>query len=484
MKRGDRSRVTQGEGRTVLLFGRAGEEELPQRLCERHDVVTVEIGQTRRPGTFRSDIERLRRICGSRWGPSLFDLLTVACALRAADRFYRSGGLFQTARQMTVAAGVLAARHWRGATTAALQRAVFLLSNDALEFHPVHIAKAPPTARPAPDTTTVAALRAYAPDAVCLFSGGADSFCGAAHLLEQGRKPLLVSQSVGPVSRRQQELFAVLQSRFPQLPDAALVQLRAFPNSSPRDAVAGKLLWRHRDDLQRLRSLFFFLLAAIIARAHGIDEVFMCENGIIGAAIIFAPDQDSPYTTRPAEPHYLRQAQSFLRLALDAPSLQLRNPFQYLTKGEVLRRYADLGLVDALYRTVSCWRVGNRGIQNCGVCVPCMFRQLAFDEAGLPARPHDYRRAEIPRDAWSAWKSPERHRLYAVRDYCEQVLQGGRKWLFSNETAVADAIDVTAGPAEHRAASLEEQLQLDDRAGEAMAGTILRFARATLARLE
>ena len=469
--------------RPVLLFGRAGEEELPRRLLDRHDVVTVEIGQTRRPGTFRSDVERMRRICGSRWSPSLFDLLTVSCALRAADRFYPSGGLFETARRMRVAAGVHSVRRWRDAA-AALRRAVFLLSSDALEFHPVRIVKAPPAARPAPDTETAKALRAYAPDAVCLFSGGADSFCGAAHLLDQGRKPLFVSQSVGPVSRRQQELFSALRSRFPQLPDAALLQLRAFPNSSPRDTVADKRLWRHRDDLQRLRSLFFFSLAAVVACAHDVDEIFMCENGIIGAAIIFAPDQDSPYTTRPAEPRYLRQAESFLRQALDAPALRLRNPFQYSTKGEVLGRCADLGLSEELYRTVSCWRAGNRGIRNCGVCVPCMFRQLAFDEAGLPARPGDYRRTEIPRDSWRAWESPERHRLYAVRDYCEQVLQGGRPWLFDNETAVADAVDVTAGPAGQPAAGEEEQLQLDDRAGEAMAEAVLRFARATLARLQ
>ncbi len=482
-KRSGSSRMARSRSREILLFGRVGKESLLKSLRRSHDVVTVDIGQTRRPGTFRSDIERLRRVCGARWNRSLFDLLTVACAVRAADRFYPSGDLFQNARRLTVAATVLATQRWRAAATA-LRRAVFLLSNDALLFHPVCATRVPPEARPAPAARTADAIHEYAPDSVCLFSGGADSFCGAAYLLEQGRRPLLVCQSVGPVSRRQQELFAALQSRFPQLHDAALVQLRAFPNSVPRDAIAGRRIWRQQDDLQRLRSMFFFSLAAIIARAHDIDEIFMCENGIIGAAIIFAPDQDSPYTTRPAEPHYLRQMQSFLRLALDAPSLHLRNPFQYSTKGEILRRCADLGLVEALYRTVSCWRIGNRGVQNCGVCIPCMFRQLAFDEAGLPSRPGDYRRAEISRNAWHEWNSPDRHRLYAVRDYCEKALQGGRKWLFGNEIAVAEAIDVTAGLAGRRAVGEEEQLDLDDRAGEVMAATVLRFAHATLARLQ
>jgi 7-cyano-7-deazaguanine synthase in queuosine biosynthesis len=479
-KRPDSGVVAKG-GKQILVFGRAGKKPLPPSLRRRREVVTVDIGEVRRPGTFRSDVERLRSIAGEGWNRSLFDLLTVACALRAADRFYPSGGVFENARRMSVAATVLDVKRWRAAVTT-LQQAVFLLSNDALCFYPVSAGRKLGAAEPLPSAPWASAIRQYSPDAVCLFSGGADSFCGAAHLLHAGRRPLLVCQSVGPVSRRQRELFAALQARFPQLGDAALAQVRAFPNAV-HHAAAGRRIWRQQDDLQRLRSMFFFSLAAIVARAHGIDEIFMCENGIIGAAIIFAPALDSPYTTRPAEPHYLRAMESVLRLALDAPSLRLRNPFQYSTKGEVLRRCADLGLVEALYRTVSCWGIGNRGVQNCGVCVPCMFRQLAFAEAGLPSRRREYRRAEIPRRAWRRWRSPNLHHLLAVRDYCEQAGRDGRPWLLGCESAVADAVDVTAGPAARLAVDKKKQKELDDRSGEIIAETVLRFARATLERL-
>jgi hypothetical protein len=242
-------------------------------------------------------------------------------------------------------------------------------------------------------------------------------------------------------------------------------------------------MWRQRDDLQRLRSMFFFSLAAIVARAHDIDDVFMCENGIIGAAIIFAPNQDTPYTTRPAEPRYLRQMQTFLRLALNVPTLHIRNPFQYMTKGEILRMCAKLALAPALHRTVSCWRSGNRGVQNCGECVPCMFRQLAFDEAALPKPTRAYYRHEIPPLRWKKWKSKERHRLQALHEYSFRVVTGGRAWLFVQEPAVADAIDLTGGPAREPAASATVQEDLDEEAPEKMAASIERFARATLARL-
>jgi 7-cyano-7-deazaguanine synthase in queuosine biosynthesis len=466
----------------TLLYGRTRRAALPERLRGRFDVVNVDIGDTRRPGTFRSDVGRLREICGPAWNSELFDLLTVACTLRAADRFFPSGEIFDNARRIAVAATVFNIFRWER-LRGAVRRAAALLSSDDVRLHPYLIEPPPPDARCLGDTPRNAAIRAYRPDCVCLFSGGADSFCGVAHLLREGRRPLLVCQSVGPISRRQQELFAALQRRFPKLADTALIQLRAFPNSAPKHSKLARI-WRSRDDLQRLRSMFFFSLAAIVGRAFGLDELFMCENGVIGAAVVFAPDQDSPYTTRPAEPRYLRQMQTVLRGALRAPSLRIRNPFQYSTKGEVLRECADLGLAEPLYRTVSCWRIGNRGVRNCGVCVPCMYRQLAFDEAALPVRERDYRRAAIPARRWERWRSPETHRLYALRDYCRELEQEGIGSLFAGELAVIEAVDVTGGPAAQPPASDEHQAELDERASGAVAAMLIRFARAMTARLQ
>jgi hypothetical protein len=243
-------------------------------------------------------------------------------------------------------------------------------------------------------------------------------------------------------------------------------------------------MWRQRDDLQRLRSMFFFSLAAILDDARGIDDIFMCENGIIGAAIVWAPNQDTPYNTRPAEPRYLRQMQAFLAAALDRPSLRIRNPFQYRTKGEVLRECAEMGLQAPLYRTVSCWRSGNRGIRNCGQCVPCMFRQLSFDEAGLTNPRADVYTRTIPPRAWSRWNSPNIDRLRALRDYSARVLaSGGGIWLRAEEPAVTEAIDATCGSADASPVDVDAQEELDDTAAEKMAAAIERFAQGIMTRL-
>jgi 7-cyano-7-deazaguanine synthase in queuosine biosynthesis len=467
----------------ALVYGFTAREPLPPSLHPRgRRIVRLHIGESRRAGAFFAETERLRAMCGTAWSVRSFDLLNVMCTLRAADRYYRSEGLFENTREVRIAVTVADRRHWQRLEDL-FRRTVFTLSNDRLRFEAVALTRRPPGSGPADVPSTEELRRTYRPDCVCLFSGGADSFAGAAHLLSIGRRPLLIAHAVGPISGRQRELFEALQQRFPVLHPQALIQTRSYPASPRRGEPRPNWMWRQRDDLQRLRSMYFLSLAALIATGHGLDELFLCENGLIGAAIVWAPNQDTPYTTRPAEPHYLRQMQSFLSTALDQ-SLRIRNPFQYLTKGEVLRGCAELGLTSALHRTVSCWRSGNRGIRNCGQCVPCMFRQLAFDEAGLSDPKAEAYAHPIPEKRWSRWVSPARHRLYALRDYSARVVERrGPTWLLAEEPAVTDAIDVTGGPADGVGVDLEAHEGLDDAAPEAMASTIERFARHIVTRL-
>lgn len=466
----------------ALVYGFVARQALPDAIRQGRRVIRLSIDRTRNPGSFFADVDRLRAMCGPRWNVRSLDLLDVMSTLRAADRYYRSTGLFRNTRQLRIAVTVANESHWRDLMDI-FRRTVFALSGDRLSFEPVALRKTPKAARSPAESSLDDLIASYRPDSACLFSGGADSFAGAAHLLSVGRRPLLIGHAVGPINGRQQELFEALRRRFPQLHEAAFLQLRGYPASPLRGGPRPPWMWRQRDDLQRLRSMFFFSLAAIVADAHGIDDLFMCENGIIGAAIVWAPDQDTPYNTRPAEPHYLRQMQAFLAVALNRPSLCIRNPFQYRTKGEVLRECTSLGLQAPLYRTVSCWRSGNRGIRNCGQCVPCMFRQLSFDEAGLTNPRADIYARAIPPRAWSRWKSMNLHRLRALRSYSARVVADGGAWLRSEESVVTDAVDATRGPAEAPAVGADEQERLNDAAPEKMAATIERFAKGIMARL-
>jgi len=404
------------------------------------------------------------------------------CALRAADRYIRDQGMFRARRRISLAVQVSNPTRWKRLATP-LSTVVKTLSNDVLDFYPLPLDPEPVAVAARNISAELRFERCRKPDCICLFSGGADSFAGAAHLLKQGRHPLFVSHAVGPVSGLQKRLFNDLIIKFKNLDPRHLVQLRPRPNTARAREQGHGLYWKPRDFLQRLRSAFFFSQAAIIARGLEANDIFMCENGLIGAAIVFAPIDDSPYTTRPAEPHFLRAMENFLRQALAMPRLAIRNPFQFMTKGEVLTKAIRLGLADSLNRTVSCWRSGNQGVRNCGHCVPCLFRQLAFSEANLPPSGEFGRyRGPIPLRKWRQWDSTELSRLKDIRLYCQKVVQGGLPYLLANELAVIDAIDITGGNAGAPAAD-GRQIR-DEDAPRKMAGVILRFARATLQRLE
>jgi 7-cyano-7-deazaguanine synthase in queuosine biosynthesis len=434
-------------------------------------------------GDFNTDAFNMRHRLSLRWDEQAFNLLNIMSALRAADRYFVSKGIYEARRTIRLAVEVTNPTRWQKLRDP-FSKAVRALSEDILEFYPVCLSAAPPEASPKSDSSLAPGSAKTSPDCVCLYSGGADSFAGVAYLLKHGRRPLLVSHSVGPISGLQKRLFAELQCKFPNLKSEWLAQVRSHPNTARilRDSGGKGLYWQSRDPLQRLRSMFFFSVAAILARGHGLDEIFMCENGLIGAALVFSPRDDNPFTTRPAEPRYLRAMETFLRLALDWPQLTIRNPFQYMTKGEVLRWTADLSLQAALYRTVSCWRSGNRGVRNCGQCVPCLFRQLAFDEAGLPVPSVHYKyRHPIPRRKWRRWRSDELSRLEDIRSYCQKTLKDGIAGLMGSEVAVVDAVDVTGGSVRRR--PVPAKRSRDDLAPRKMAATILRFAQSTVRRL-
>lgn len=462
-----------------LLLGHVVPIEVPKRLDAAFEVVPMLVGPTKADGAFRSDVTKMRALAGPRWSTDLFDLLTVMCTLRAADRFNKSRDIYAMGRNLHIACTVHDVKRWRELTPK-LRHAVYRLGSDHLDFHPIALRKRADDAKRLAETS-LHFDDAYRPDCICLYSGGADSFCGAAHLLANGRNPLFVSVSIGGIAERQRVLLRAIRKRFPRVPERALIQLSPWPNAFPRGRQPAQG-WQHRDSLQRLRSMFFFSLGAIIARAFDVNELFMCENGIVGAAITYAPEYDNPTTTRPAEPRFLRAMEDFLGDALGEPRMRIRNPFQYMTKGEMLCDTASMGLGPSLADTISCWTSGNQGIRNCGVCVPCLFRQLAFDESGLPRRGR-YSRGTIPKGrGWKKWKSVELPRLIAIRQYCDGVVRDGASALLQREWAVMDTLDVTGGPTAERPTDAV-RLGLDETAPERMADTVVRFARATIARL-
>jgi hypothetical protein len=143
------------------------------------------------------------------------------------------------------------------------------------------------------------------------------------------------------------------------------------------------------EETLRSRSLVFLALGLYAAQAFGLDvPLHMFENGMIALNIPLTPSRSGSCSTRTMHPYYLEQMRSVIsRLSI---SNGILNPYALKTKGECLVGCAGIDFLAHLAdRSVSCSHGSRRqhwvrkGADNCGYCVPCMFRRAAMHRAGL-----------------------------------------------------------------------------------------------------
>lgn len=222
-------------------------------------------------------------------------------------------------------------------------------------------------------------------DAVCLFSGGIDSLCGAHALLSAGRKVLLVGhQAEGATSAAQKRVFRHLQAAFPRT--VCLVQCRVArtESGSQRHKLPPKL-----EDTHRPRSFLFMALAVTVARVAKIQHIYMPENGLIALNPPLQVSRLGSLTTRTAHPQFLLQLLDFMRGA-GLYDGRFTNPFLFQSKTDMLREISA-ELRPALQASNSCARPSryrDHGVEHCGYCMPCLYRRVAMMEADLDTADH------------------------------------------------------------------------------------------------
>ena len=138
----------------------------------------------------------------------------------------------------------------------------------------------------------------------------------------------------------------------------------------------------------RSRSLMFFAHAIAIASGMGHPvELFVPENGVISLNIPLTPMRSGSLSTRTTHPYFMGLLQALLNdLGI---GVTLVNPYQFLTKGEMMQCCKDRAYLDSMYqKTLSCshpdqgrWSGEDAG--HCGECLPCTIRKAAIMKAGL-----------------------------------------------------------------------------------------------------
>ena len=206
-----------------------------------------------------------------------------------------------------------------------------------------------------------------------LLSGGLDSLVGAIDIVgADGRNPYAVSQIARGDKAKQQRFASAIGGGLPHL------QL----NHNAKHQGGG-------DNSQRARSVVFLaygvLVATALARYRDGGEVtlYVCENGFISLNPPLTGSRLGSLSTRTTHPYFFSLFQQLIHTA--GIRVQLTNPYQFRTKGEMLRECSDQALLrQHASFTTSCGRYLRHGYKHCGRCLPCLIRRAAFHASSLP----------------------------------------------------------------------------------------------------
>lgn len=213
-------------------------------------------------------------------------------------------------------------------------------------------------------------------DVFCMLSGGLDSFIGAINLLKEHKSPIFVSHYGGGkgVKKYQDNVVSSLMTKY-------VVDSKRFFRF-----YAASL--KGLEDSTRSRSLMFFAHAIAIASGMGRHvDLYVPENGVISLNIPLTVMRLGSLSTRTTHPYFMGLLQSLITsLGIDVSFI---NPFQMLTKGEMMKTCKDINYLNAHYKdTLSCshpdqgrWTKDAAG--HCGECLPCTIRRAAIKAAGL-----------------------------------------------------------------------------------------------------
>src|SRR5690606_33855127 len=137
------------------------------------------------------------------------------------------------------------------------------------------------------------------------------------------------------------------------------------------------------------RSIIFLaygLLAASALRASSEGtsiSLVVPENGFISMNVPLTNLRLGSLSTRTTHPYFLRQIQRVW--AAVGLNVEITNPYQFRTKGELLVGCEHQNLLQTLAsQSTSCGRFGRYGYKHCGRCIPCLVRRAAFLKWGQP----------------------------------------------------------------------------------------------------
>jgi 7-cyano-7-deazaguanine synthase in queuosine biosynthesis len=327
-----------------------------------------------------ADYGRIAGAFGSRLSDRIADWAELAVAIYIADRFSPRRdlrlrrGLGHRCRVIQVRSSVQDIQFWKSKRTQKLlSEALWSLTEDEWHFEfTQREVRLTPCAQ-----DFLLSEKITTPVRVALFSGGLDSFAGAAYQLQV---PDLNHIFVSGVTHGRMEVGQ--QQQLALLRDSVSTNIRPLQiwYGLKDKKVPDKTLERS----QRSRAFMHVTLGAIVALQAGVRELYMYENGYGALNLPFNATQVGIETSKAANPVFHRPMENFIELVSGAP-FKIVNPFLFLTKGQALRSAGLEKFGLDLAETFSCdrfpdWREGK---PQCGTCASCVLRRLSLEAAEL-----------------------------------------------------------------------------------------------------
>ena len=214
------------------------------------------------------------------------------------------------------------------------------------------------------------------PTAVALLSGGLDSMVSAALAREQGYR--LLALSIDYHQRHRVELASAERiarmlgaERHVVLP----LDLSAFGGSALTADIAvpkGGLAPGIPVTYVPARNMIFLSIALGWAEAAGGRDLFIGVNALDYSGY---PDCRPEFITA-----FERLAELATKAGADGAGFKVHAPLQHMTKADIVRTGARLGLEMEL--SWSCYDPTPEGL-HCGLCDSCRLRARGFEEAGI-----------------------------------------------------------------------------------------------------
>jgi 7-cyano-7-deazaguanine synthase in queuosine biosynthesis len=317
--------------------------------------------------------------------PLLADWIDIALAAYLSDRLSLrrdpkvAGHAFHWARRMCLKLPVRLPDVWRRTEVDnALRRTLGFFTDDEWNFE--FVARRG-TGRLAERQEFLFPMPVEAPVRVALFSGGLDSFAGAARAVTDLQDHSLIFVS-GVTNSRQRS--------------AQREQLRALRRFSSRELChvavpfgldrRGLTRGKGEETSQRTRGFLFLTLGAVTALTAGAAELYIHENGVGAINLPYDATQVGTSNSRGVHPLSLLRMGELAEVLTGTP-FTFHNPYLFQTKGQMCRHPAVRRLADYIPSTFSCdgYPVQARRRPQCGSCTSCLLRRLSLEVAGLSA---------------------------------------------------------------------------------------------------